>query len=256
MYPLKRLGQSFLKDTKVLERIAAVSDIAPGDTVVEIGAGHGELTRRLLSYEPGRLIVIEKDHRMIDYYLKPLSSEHAALEIVVGDALVELPGLAESLGEYIVVGNIPYYIAGALLRLLGQLAKKPKSIVLTVQKEVALRAAAEPPKMNLLAASLGFWADSQVVRYVGRRSFRPVPRVDSAILKIVPRESRVETVAADRYYRTLHVLFNQPRKTIWNNLKAAAVAKEAVISLGIDPKLRPQNLSISQIEQLATLFTE
>ena len=256
MRPLKRLGQSFLKDTKVLERIAAVSEITPGDTVVEIGPGHGELTRRLLAHEPGRLIAIEQDPRMISYYLKSLASDYPPLEIVAGDALVELPDITKNLGEYVVVGNIPYYITGALLRLLGQLAKKPKCIVLTVQKEVALRATAQPPKMNILAASLGFWADLRLVRYINRKSFRPAPKVDSAVLKIVPRKSQANTVTADRYYATLHVLFNQPRKTIWNNLKAAAVTKEAVIALGIDPKLRPQNLTVLEIEQISTLFTE
>lgn len=253
----KRLGQSFLKDSAVLERIAAVLQITQEDTLIEIGPGHGELTRRLLRHEPHKVVGIEKDPRMVDYYLKALATEHPNLEIFEGDALEELPRISKKLSVgYKLVGNIPYYITGALLRLLGELEERPTIAVLTLQKEVAERLTAGPPKMNLLAASVGFWANTEIVRYISRKSFKPSPKVDSAVVKIVPKSDQPPAQQSINYYKTVHVLFNQPRKTIWNNLKTLGLEKDALISMGIEPKLRPQNLTITQIEQISDLFTE
>jgi len=254
----RKLGQNFLKDSRALDRIVSVLDITPADVVVEIGPGHGELTRRILEYGPKELIAIEKDPALIEYYLQKLVDEHNNLRVIEGDALTELPRLTPySLlpTPYKLIGNIPYYITGHLLRVLGELGNKPAVIVLTVQKEVAERVCAQPPKMNLLAASIQAWGAPEIVRYISKKSFKPSPQVDSAVIKIVPYKEGPNT----NFYPFIHALFSQPRKTILNNLKTLGLTRENIekglLSAGIDPKARPQNLSIKEIKKLSQLFT-
>ncbi|PIR98355.1 MAG: 16S rRNA (adenine(1518)-N(6)/adenine(1519)-N(6))-dimethyltransferase RsmA, partial [Candidatus Colwellbacteria bacterium CG10_big_fil_rev_8_21_14_0_10_41_28] len=179
-----RLGQNFLKDHKALERIAEVVEISKEDIVVEIGPGHGELTRRLLKYGPKKLIGVELDENLIKTFLVDLSQENESLTIVNSDIKTYLPKIKEK--DYKLVGNIPYYLTSHLLRIISELQNKPSLIVLTVQKEVAERICATPPKMNLLAASVLYWGSPEIVRYISKNSFRPSPKVDSAIIKIIP----------------------------------------------------------------------
>jgi len=253
----QNLGQNFLKDARALDRIVSVLEIGSKDVVVEIGPGHGELTRRILAQGPKKLVAIEKDGALIDHFLKEFLKNHANLEVVEGDALKELPKVVEGLGgePYKLIGNIPYYITGHLLRTLGELEHKPSIITLTIQKEVALRLCATPPKMNLLSASVGIWGNGKIIRYISRKSFKPSPKVDSAILKIVPRKELVDP----NYYKFIKALFGSPRKTVLNNLKALNLPKEELekilFSIVLNPKARPQDLTIKEIKRLFILFT-
>ena len=254
----RKLGQNFLKDSRVLDRIVAVLDITSEDIVVEIGPGHGELTRRVLKYSPKELIAIEKDSSLIEYYLQKLIDEHKNLQVIEGDALIELPRLINyklSTTHYKLIGNIPYYITGHLLRTVGDLENKPVCAVFTVQKEVAERVCAQPPKMNLLAASVQAWGNIGIVRYISKKSFKPSPHVDSAVIKIIPRQESPDP----NFYPFIHALFSQPRKTILNNLKTLDLPRETIekdlLSVSIDPKARPQNLNIEEIKRLSLLFT-
>jgi 16S rRNA (adenine1518-N6/adenine1519-N6)-dimethyltransferase len=252
------LGQNFLKDDRALDRIVAVLSVVPEDVVIEIGPGHGELTRRVLEYSPQRLIAIEKDPQLIQYYLQKLIDESKNLRVIEGDALLELPRLAEhELADihYKLIGNIPYYITGYLLRTIGELKNKPGSIVLTIQKEVAEKLCAQPPKMNLLAASVQIWGVTEIIRYISKKSFKPSPKVDSAVVKITVREG----VPNQNYYAFIRTLFSHPRKTALNNLRPLGMSREAIentlISLGVNPKARAQNLSIEEIQKLSSLLT-
>lgn len=249
--PKKSFGQNFLKDSKALDRIVSVINISPEDTVVEIGPGHGELTRRILKYNPKKVVSIEKDGELIEKFLNDFAKENPSLEIVNADALEYIPKIE---GPYKLIGNIPYYITGALLRLLGEIENKPQVVALTLQKEVAERLCATPPKMNLLAASVQFWGNPDLIRYISKKSFKPIPKVGSAIITITPHQQNQPQEEANSYYKTIHKLFQSPRKTILNNLKPF-VDKEVLESNGFDSKLRPQNLSIEDIKKISTLFT-
>ena len=252
MFAKKFLGQSFLKDHKVLERIAEVVDIKKDDTVVEIGPGHGELTRRILKYSPKRLVAIEKDGELIDAFLGELINEYPNLQIIQSDALKEIPKIDY---PYKLVGNIPYYITGHLLRILQEASQKPSLIVLTLQKEVANRLCAKPPETNLLAATGQFWANPEIVRYISKKSFKPSPKVDSAVVKIIPFNPQPPEEESLAYYTLVKSLFKQPRKTILNNLKNLGATKDVLLGAGIDPSARPQNLEVKDIVKLSTLFT-
>ncbi|HEY4496678.1 MAG TPA: 16S rRNA (adenine(1518)-N(6)/adenine(1519)-N(6))-dimethyltransferase RsmA [Candidatus Paceibacterota bacterium] len=283
-YAKKSLGQNFLTDISVLKKIVRAVDIKKGDVVVEIGPGHGELTKYLLEAKPTRLILIEKDGRLIGgLHKKFQNTNHKKqtsnktqipnIEIIDGDVLDIIENWKLKIGNstsYKLVGNIPYYITGHLLRLIGEQITSGKSqitkIVLTVQKEVAERICAKPPKMNILAASVQFWGKPEIISIIPREKFNPAPKIDSAIIKIVPVKSRWPNIDGQNFYKLIKVLFKQPRKTIWNNLKQLTLRqaqgkqfteerlKKLLIQLEINPEDRPQNLSIDKITDLNSVI--
>lgn len=267
---MKYLGQHFLKNKSAIKKIIAALDLRSGDTVVEIGAGHGELTEglnnelRIKNYGI-KMLAIEKDGELADQ-LKEKFVKNKNLEIIKGDALRVLPSLIHNssflIHDYKFTGNIPYYITGKLLRTIGELENKPELCVFTLQKEVAERITAVPPKMNRLAASVQFWAKPEIMGHISRKDFEPQPEVDSAIIRLTRTNAERTRTDAENYYRAVKVLFQQPRKTILNNLancKAQiANSKEeitrALEQIGINPQDRPQNLSVDNILQISRLF--
>ena len=270
----KYLGQHFLINKDKLREIVETLELKSGDAVIEIGPGHGELTDELrIKNNELRIIAIEKDKKLADS-LKEKFSGNKNIKIIHADVLKILPSIIHNssfiIRGYKIVGNIPYYITGYLLRILGELENKPLLIVLTVQKEVAERICGAPPKMNLLAASVQFWAEPKIVDYISKRDFQPRPKVDSAIIKLTPKPS---TLNVKPYYRLIKILFKQPRKTILNNLLNADLRgferrltqidrkvdrkekiKEKLDKLGINPNARPQDLSIQQIKKLVLIY--
>jgi len=249
----KQLGQNFLIDKGVLKRIASLLAIRPDDEVIEVGPGHGELTEEIIALSPKKLSVIEKDADLWPVITEKFA-ENKGFSLIKGDALELLAKTAPKKGGWKIVGNIPYYITGHLFRVIGELDNPPSLSVFTVQKEVAERASATPPKMNLLSASLGFWADVHMADIVKKGSFRPIPKVDSAVVVITRKKDIPKN--AERYYKTMRALFKQPRKTVLNNLsEGLSMSKEEaekIFSLsGIDPSLRPQDLSVANIIELS-----
>lgn len=269
----KRLGQHFLTNKIKLQKIAKILDLKADDTVIEIGPGHGELTSFLIKsfqflVSKFQLILIEKDEEFVRFLQKKFKSDKN-IEIVQGDALKILPNLCSKFHDlsFKIVGNIPFYITGRLLRTLSELSNKPSLIILTIQKEVAERICAEPPRMNLLAASVQFWAEPEIIDYIPKKDFKPQPKVDSAIIKLKsitvsmrPHEKCYE-IGAEEYYKLIKILFKQPRKTILNNLignrkqELEIRDREKIIEklrkLKFNPSDRPQNLTVEQIKELA-----
>lgn len=253
-----------MENPEINKKIAEALGSVKGSSVIEIGPGHGELTDQLLAVglgSVGKITCIEKDSALAEYLREKYKG--ANVEVVEGDALKILPGLVRSLpaAHYKLAGNIPYYITGFLFRLLSGLDVKPERSVFMVQKEVALRAAAKAPDMNRLAAAIQFWADPSIIAMVPKGQFSPPPKVDSAILLLMPRREDPKEEAGS-YYRLIRELFSQPRKTILNNLerfaKNSGISREIlsreIAGKGIDPAGRPQQLSLAEIERLVPLF--
>ena len=288
-----KLGQHFLVNKNKIKKIVEALDLKDGETVLEIGPGHGELTEAVIKklgnlvIKNFKIIAIEKDEKLADdleFRIRNLEPRDQ-IEVIRGDALKILPKLITQLlnypiTSYKIVGNIPYYITGHLFRVIGEMDFKPSLIVLTIQKEVAERICAfqqtrGKPKMtrsmgsgssranrgmNLLAASVQFWAEPQIIGYISKKDFRPQPKVDSAIIKLVIKQlSNYEITQLPNYYRFIKILFKQPRKTILNNLLATGDKKpeirnqrqekreEAIKKLkkaGVKPGDRPQNLDL------------
>lgn len=264
---MEKLGQHFLINKNKINKIIDSLELKSGDTIIEIGPGHGELTSGIRNYELGiRVIAIEKDKKLINDLQKNFS-KNKNVKIIEGDALKILPKIPKNQNlkpkTYKIVGNIPYYITGYLLRIIGELKNKPSLIILTIQKEVVERIVAKPPKMNLLAASVQFWAEPEIIDYILKKDFKPAPEVDSAIIKLIPK---TQNLKLKTYYSLIKIIFKQPRKTILNNILEAKkdgyqrkkMRKEKIIEklnkVGVNSNDRPQNLSIEQIKQLSTLF--
>lgn len=260
----KRLGQYFLCNQKKIEKIVETLDLRHGDVLMEIGPGRGALTKEILkrlkaaAYNEWKFILLEKDEKIVGELRRGFGKERG-VSIVAGDALKnlkkEILKIKNINSEPVVknlkiVGNIPYYITGHLLRILGELENKPSLIVITIQKEVAERICEAPPKMNLLAASAQFWAEPKIAERISCNDFQPRPKVESAVLRLAVRVPQPSEQEAKIYYPFIRQLFKQPRKTIFNNLKLIIVEPYPP-NLKTVLNLRPQNLSLGQIKKLA-----
>ncbi len=253
---MRRLGQHFLRYASTAKRIAAAVAAARGEMIIEIGGGHGELTAPLFELAEGagaNLMVLEKDPRLAE----ELRLRFPSLRVIEGDVREKLGALADKLpagSDFKLAGNLPYYLTGFLLRQVADLKRRPKTCVFMVQKEVAERLAARPPRMNKLAASVQFWAEAKILFPVPRESFSPPPKIDSAVVKLSARKGGG---GQEAYFRLVRVLFAQPRQTILNNLVRGLkqTTKQelitAVTGAGIEPTARPQEMAMEQIEVLA-----
>ncbi|MBU4348120.1 ribosomal RNA small subunit methyltransferase A [Patescibacteria group bacterium] len=261
----KRLGQHFLKNKSAITKIIATLDIKPNETIIEIGSGHGELTNELRNKNHElRIIAIEKDARLAQLLQQKFTLDKN-IKIIQGDILRILPNLIHNSqfiipnSNYKIVGNIPYYITGKLLRILSELKNKPSLTVLMIQKEVAERICAQHNKTNLLSAATQFWANPEIIFKLKSEDFSPAPKVDSAIIKLVTKTLATNELETKNYYKLIHIIFKQPRKTLLNNLKnGTEFSKEDLInilrSLNIPENCRPQNLTINNILELAKII--
>ncbi len=265
--PRRSLGQHFLKNKPAIQKIIASLELKTGETIVEIGPGKGALTIPLIEEcrKTGcNFIAIEKDVALADQL-----RHKGIMEVRAGDALKELPRLIEKLkiDNWKLVGNIPYYITGKLLRILSELENKPTLTVLTIQKEVAERIISTPPRMNLLSAATQFWAEPKILMNLKSVDFDPAPEIDSAIIKLESRKKNLESSSIENYYRLIKVVFKQPRKTLLNNLsEGLALSKtegfgknkteitKILEQIGLKPDIRPQNLDINTLIILASRF--
>jgi 16S rRNA (adenine1518-N6/adenine1519-N6)-dimethyltransferase len=213
----KRLGQNFLINSEVIQDIIEFANIQPEDTVIEIGPGVGFVTEQLIKHAK-RVIAIELDEEAIKE-LEKLNTPN--LEIIHNDVLkTDLSEITE--GEFKVVANIPYYITSPIIaHLLGEIddlnnknRNKIKDIILMVQEEVARRMVASENSSNkqygLLTILSQFWADVKILRLVGRKSFFPAPKVNSALVKLdVKKEPRLKLSDYSHFRRTIKAAFAQ-----------------------------------------------
>jgi len=250
--PSKGLGQNFLIDKNVLAKIIETADLKPGDTILEIGPGIGTLTKELAK-NASKVIAIEKDKTMVEV-LKETLKGIKNVEVINADIL-KLDSTNYSLltTNYKVVANIPYYITAPLIRFLLENDNPPTEIVLMVQKEVAQRICSNPPDMTLLSVSVQFYAKPKIASYVSKNCFWPSPKVDSAIIKIIPRGPTSRPTGGrtspDLFFRVVKAGFSQPRKQLGNNLaKMLKIERkktdEWLLKNKLDPKQRAETLSI------------
>ncbi len=250
--PKKSLGQNFIFDQAVLDRIVAAADVSPQDTVLEIGPGAGSLTRRLAE-TAARVVAVELDDRLIPV-LQHTLAEYGNVTVIQGDILtVRLPmSELQTPNAYKVVANIPYYLTSAIVRHLLEADARPSLIVLTVQREVAERICAAPPDMSLLAVSVQFYGRPRLMGQIPARAFHPAPDVDSTIVRIdLFDQPPLVGAEADKFFRLAKAGFGQKRKQLKNALKAGlGLKEEGAVSLvdaaGIDPMRRAETLTMEE----------
>lgn len=257
----KKLGQVFLQDKNVIQKIVQAADIKSKDQILEIGPGKGVLTEFLLETS-AEIIAVEKDQQLVKF-LENLFKGEQNLKIIHADIRDFLQGPAYKIlnTQYKAIGNIPYYLTSHLLRLLLENQIKPSLIVLTIQKEVAQRIVEQPPKMNLLAASVQFYAKPEIICYVSKTSFSPKPKIDSAVIKITPIKTKENTnkILVKKFFTIIKAGFKQPRKLLINNLSTGLKIekeniKKAYQRLNIPLKSRAQDLSINKWASLSLLL--
>lgn len=248
--PRKALGQHFLRDREVLERIADAVPAGAGETIVEVGAGTGELTEVLTAHR-GQLVALELDERLARHLtLRFREFEH--VRIVEADArAVPIDELAPRGERYHVVGNLPYYAANPIVRRFLEVDRPPASIVVMVQREVAREMANTSGKLSMLSVSVEIYARSEYLFEVGPEKFDPPPKVTSAVIRLTPRDQPL-VMRDDRedFFRLVSGTFKNPRKQLHNALGQATWlpsggAAIALEQAGIDSSLRPERLTVS-----------
>jgi 16S rRNA (adenine1518-N6/adenine1519-N6)-dimethyltransferase len=299
--PKKRLGQNFLKDQGILAKIIKAADLKADDLVIEIGSGHGILTEELVRHA-GKVVAIEIDNDLA----KKLDSRFRGndkIEIINDDILkINLPELIirhsslrqsevknlppscnskkilrSALGgtqddgtDYKVVANIPYYITSHIIQLFLETEFPPREMILMVQKEVAERICARAGNMSILAVSVQYYAKPELLFYVPKTAFWPVPEVDSAVIRITPFSSQNPSsilpleggggnAENKKFFRVVKAGFCAKRKLLSNNLSSSfhldkKEVEEKIKKVGVNPGSRAQELSVEEWKELVKLF--
>lgn len=259
----RSLGQNFLIDPNLQRKIVDELEASADETVLEVGPGHGELSRHLVG-RTRRLVLVEKDAELAAG-LREAWPDRADVEVVEGDALeLDLRSLVGRDEPLAIVSNLPYNLTSPLLFAFLGLRPPARRLVVMVQREVAERIVAEPGGKTYGALSVGIRtvADARLAFRVGRGAFRPRPDVESAVVVIDPDPSAVESVSRVPLRRLTRAAFGRRRKQIQKILRSAPElgfsgdVDAFLATLAIDPKDRPEDLSPETFVRLARALTE
>ena len=260
----RSLGQNFLIDENVQRKVVAAVGAGLGDEVIEIGPGRGALTKHLLE-NVGSLILIELDDVLVEK-LKPICNKRTNVSVIHGDILKKsLAKLTPDPSRALVVGNIPYNITTPIIfHLLAR--PRPKQIVLMIQDDVANRIVADVGTKKYGALSVGVRTVAQVERLfkVGRQAFRPVPGVDSAVIRITPNvPSRMSEFEEKKLRRLVRAAFQWRRKKLRRILRdhsdlgySSEAMMEASKTAGVSLDDRPERLTPIQFISLCAALPE
>lgn len=251
-YFKKSLGQHWLHDKAVLQRMVSAGEITENDTVLEVGPGQGTLTEYVCA-AAREVIAVETDEELAGQLPERIALDN--LSVVTGDILTyDFTRLPKG---YKMVGNIPYYLTSRLLRVTYDGNNPPVVASLLVQKEVAERVAALPGDMSLLAVSVQYFAEPVMLDVVPKELFIPVPQVDSAILQIRLRPKPYFPADTETFFRLVKAGFGERRKKLTNALSGGLrIDKQQAVDIlqeaGIGTEVRAQELSLDQWQMLYT----
>ncbi len=242
--PLKKMGQNFLIDKNIIDKI--ISLVEPDDIVVEVGPGLGSITLGL-EKKVKELICIEKDKKMVEILEKKIFPNNSKIKIIKGDILKEEIKIKK---KYKVVANVPFYITSPMIRRFLEEKNPPEEMILLIQKEVAKRICSKPPEMNILALSVQFYADPKIIFPISRNSFWPLPNVDSAIINIKKTDRKYD-VDPILFFKVLRSGFSRPRAQLLNNISnglklSREEAKKLLLESNVNPIRRAETLSLEE----------
>ena len=260
--PKKSLGQNFLIDQTIVEKIISSADLKKTDLVLEIGPGLGVLTNQLAD-KAGRILAVELDRRCVEILEKKFKEKKQI-------TIIEKDILKFNFSQYIidnfpnnrhykVVANIPYYITAPIIRTLLTAPIKAERIILMTQKEVAERIVAKPGQLSILGLSVQYFAQAKILFNVPRTAFSPTPAVDSAILEIIPYQEKTNREDEKKFFQLVRAGFSAKRKTLVNNLTNGLHLEKTTIEdilkeVGISSTRRAQELTLEEWKKLSQLF--
>lgn len=256
----KALGQNFISDKNLLEGIVRDSGITAEDTVLEIGAGGGTLTMALCE-KAARVHAFEVDNRL-QPVLEEMLSGYNNFELHFADVLKLNDEKLSSLikGEFKLVANLPYYITTPLLMRFIESGLPLKSLTLMMQKEVADRLCAREntPEYGAVTLAVKLWGDARIMRIVDKRAFFPIPKVDSAVVRI-DMNDRYGRRSDEKLKRLIRAAFAMRRKTLLNNIIAAfSMSREqaaaAIEGAGFNAKIRGEALSVEDFIKISNII--
>ncbi len=257
----KSLGQNFLVNEGVYQKIIAAAQIKPTDTIIEVGPGLGILTEHLAN-AAGRLIAVEKDRRLARYLRKKFQN-NPRVEIVESDILKFTPRhYSLQTTHYKLAGNLPYYLTSRLLKTALEEWPLPHLAVFMLQKEVAQRIVAKPPHMSLLAVSVQYFSEPEIISYVSKGSFYPVPKVDSAIVRLMTKDQGLKPkTEREKFFKVVKAGFAGKRKQLVNNLATVfkipkAETEKKLLAAGIAPSRRAETLNLAEWAKLAKILAK
>jgi 16S rRNA (adenine1518-N6/adenine1519-N6)-dimethyltransferase len=257
--PTRSRGQNFLINDSVYEKIIDASELNKDDVVLEVGPGLGFLTRKLAE-KAGKVLTVELDDKLFNLLEFNIKKEgQANLELINQNVLDFRVDNWEHRDKYKIVANLPYNITSVFLRKFLSSEYSPEFFVLMLQKEVAERIAAKPGKMSLLAVSVQFYAEAEILFNVGKEDFWPSPEVESAVIKIKVDKEKNKDIDVKKFFQLVKIGFSAKRKMLKKNLSAglripADEVEEKIVSAGFDGRVRAQELSVDDWKKLLEYF--
>ena len=258
--PARSKGQNFLIEEKIYDDILLSANLKPDDVVLEIGPGLGFLTSKLAKVAK-RVIAVELDDKLAGVLKTGLTAKNVKNVEVVNEDILKLQITNYKLKNYKIVANLPYNITSIFLRRFLEIDQKPKLMVLMLQKEVAERICAVKGSMSLLAVSVQFYADAEIIQIVPKENFWPKPEVESAIIKITPHPNFLLSKEKEEkdFFQLVKFGFSSKRKMLKNNLAAGFrishnEAENKIIKAELSPKIRAQELSVDEWLKLFVNF--
>lgn len=247
--PSKGLGQHFLYERGIVDRMVRYAAIGASDLVLEIGPGLGILTSALLRHAP-EVIAVELDRRLSEH-LRAVFADEPRFRLIEGDALtIATDDVVPADRDFVVAANLPYAVASAVLRHLLEQPHRPRRMTLMLQKEVAERIAARPPHLSVLGVAVQFYTEPRVAFDVAPTVFIPPPNVESAVVICDLRPALLLPEQEHRlFFRIVNAGFRQKRKQVANSIAAELDLPKADVTAWltaaeIDPMRRAQTLDI------------
>lgn len=257
----KSLGQNFLIDEHIIEKIISASDITKDDLVIEIGPGIGTLTAAIAE-KAGRVKAVEIDKKLIPILTETLEN-FDNVEIINEDILkTDLKQIIDNESKYAaikIIGNLPYYITTPIIMHILESKLPIKNITIMIQKEVADRMKASPggKEFGALSVAVQYYCEIVPVTVVPKTVFIPKPNVDSFIIRLDIREKpAVDVLDEGFFFKIVRASFSQRRKTLLNSLSSALKCskeslEESLVNCDIEPKRRAETLSLTEFARLA-----
>ncbi|OOB78439.1 MAG: 16S rRNA (adenine(1518)-N(6)/adenine(1519)-N(6))-dimethyltransferase [Epulopiscium sp. Nuni2H_MBin001] len=259
----KKFGQNFLIDPHVLNKIIAAADISRDDCILEIGPGIGSVTEQLVEHA-GKVICVEIDNQLIPI-LNEQFGHYDNFELIHNDILkLDLGDLFGGEEKVKVVANLPYYITTPIIMILLENKLPLESITVMVQKEVALRMAAQPgtKQYGAITAVMNYYCETSLVANVPQNCFMPRPKVDSAVIKLkLYEEPPIHVEDEKMLFKVIKAAFAQRRKTLLNSLCAHfEIDKEEVKNMldeiGIEANIRGETLGLEEFAKISDVLSK